>query len=410
MESTKGALQPGGRRERNRTLPVFFVDKYVPPSIESAATLDIQSEGDFHMAKTYKVAVLPGDGIGPEVMAEALRVLDAVEKKYGVTFERTRANVGGAGIDNEGKALPDSTVNICKASDAILFGSVGGPKWESLPPDEQPERGALLPLRKIFGLYANLRPAIIFPSLTGASSLKEEVIAGGFNVLVVRELTGGIYFAQPKGIDGAGRDRVGYDTMRYSVPEIERIAHVAFQAARKRGKKVCSIDKANVLSSSVLWREVVIGIGKEYPDVELTHMYVDNAAMQLVRWPKQFDVLLCENMFGDILSDEAAMLTGSLGMLPSASLAEGTFGMYEPSGGSAPDIAGQGIANPIAQILSAGMMLRYSFAMVEAADAIDNAVARVLDQGYRTRDIFQKKEGEKLVNTREMGDAIVSNL
>ncbi|MCM0082735.1 3-isopropylmalate dehydrogenase [Geomonas sp. Red32] len=362
------------------------------------------------MGKLFKVAVLPGDGIGPEVMAEALKVLDAIEKRYEVKFERTHANVGGAGIDLEGRALPETTVNICKNADAILFGSVGGPKWESLPPDEQPERGALLPLRKIFGLYANLRPAIIFPSLTGASSLKEEVIAGGFDVLVIRELTGGIYFSQPKGIEGEGRERVGVDTMRYSVPEIERITHVAFQAARKRGKKVCSIDKANVLSSSVLWREVVIGIAKEYPDVELTHMYVDNAAMQLVKWPKQFDVILCENMFGDILSDEAAMLTGSLGMLPSASLAEGSFGMYEPSGGSAPDIAGQGVANPIAQILSAGMMLRYSFGMVEAADAIDSAVAKVLDQGYRTRDIYQQKEGEKLVNTKEIGDAIIANL
>jgi 3-isopropylmalate dehydrogenase len=362
------------------------------------------------MAKVFKVAVLPGDGIGPEVMAEALRVLDAVENKYHARFERTRANVGGAGIDNEGKALPETTVAICKTADAILFGSVGGPKWESLPPDEQPERGALLPLRKIFGLYANLRPAIIFPSLTGASSLKEEVIAGGFNVLVVRELTGGIYFSQPKGIEGSGRDRVGVDTMRYSVPEIERITHVAFQAARKRGRKVCSIDKANVLSTSVLWREVVTGIAREYPDVELSHMYVDNAAMQLVKWPKQFDVILCENMFGDILSDEAAMLTGSLGMLPSASLAEGTFGMYEPSGGSAPDIAGQGIANPIAQILSAGMMLRFSFGLVDAADAIDNAVAKVLDQGFRTRDIYQKLAGEQLVNTKEMGDAIIAAL
>jgi 3-isopropylmalate dehydrogenase len=362
------------------------------------------------MAKQFKIAVLPGDGIGPEVMAEALKVLDAVEQKFAVKFERTFANVGGAGIDNEGKALPQSTVDICKASDAILFGSVGGPKWESLPPDEQPERGALLPLRKIFGLYANLRPAIIFPSLTGASSLKEEVIAGGFNVLVVRELTGGIYFSQPKGIEGEGRERIGVDTMRYSVPEIERITHVAFQAARKRGKKLCSIDKANVLSTSVLWREVVTGIAREYPDVALSHMYVDNAAMQLVKWPKQFDVILCENMFGDILSDEAAMLTGSLGMLPSASLAEGSFGMYEPSGGSAPDIAGQGIANPIAQILSAGMMLRYSFGMVEAAEAIDKAVAKVLDQGIRTRDIYQQKAGEKLVNTKEMGDAIIAAL
>jgi 3-isopropylmalate dehydrogenase len=362
------------------------------------------------MVRQFKIAVLAGDGIGPEVMAEALKVLDAIESTYDVRFVRTAANVGGAAIDKEGKALPQTTVDICRSADAILFGSVGGPKWESLPPDEQPERGALLPLRKIFGLYANLRPAIIFPSLTGASSLKEEVIAGGFNILVVRELTGGIYFAQPKGIEGSGRERVGFDTMRYSVPEIERIAHVAFQAARKRGGKVCSIDKANVLSTSVLWREIVIGIGKDYPDVELTHMYVDNAAMQLVRWPKQFDVIFCENMFGDILSDEAAMLTGSLGMLPSASLAEGSFGMYEPSGGSAPDIAGQGIANPIAQILSAGMMLRYSFAMVEAADAIDAAVAKVLDQGFRTRDIFQDKGGEKLVNTKEMGDAIIAAL
>jgi len=355
------------------------------------------------MSADHKIAILPGDGIGPEVMTEALRVLDAVETKYSVKFSRTLANVGGAGIDLEGKALPQTTIDICKAADAILFGSVGGPKWETLPPDEQPERGALLPLRKIFGLYANLRPAIIFPSLTGASSLKEEVISGGFNILVIRELTGGIYFAQPKGIEGAGRDRVGFDTMRYSVAEIERITHVAFLAARKRGKKVCSIDKANVLSSSVLWREIVTTIAKEYPDIELSHMYVDNAAMQLVKWPKQFDVILCENMFGDILSDEAAMLTGSLGMLPSASLAEGTFGMYEPSGGSAPDIAGQGIANPIAQILSMGMMLKFSFGMLEAADAIDSAVAKVLDQGYRTRDIFQSLAGEKLVNTKEMG-------
>jgi 3-isopropylmalate dehydrogenase len=362
------------------------------------------------MSKSYKVAVLAGDGVGPEVMAEALRVLDAVEKKFDVTFERTHANVGGAGIDHEGKALPETTVAICRASDAILFGSVGGPKWEKLPAEEQPERGALLPLRKIFGLYANLRPAIIFPSLTGASSLKEEVIGGGFNILVIRELTGGIYFSQPKGIEGQGRERVGIDTLRYSVTEIERITHVAFQAARKRNKKVCSIDKANVLSSSVLWREIVTTISQEYPDVELSHMYVDNAAMQLVKWPKQFDVILCENMFGDILSDEAAMLTGSLGMLPSASLAEGSFGMFEPSGGSAPDIAGQGIANPIAQILSTAMMLKYSFGMLDAADAIDKAVAGVLDQGFRTQDIFMQKPGEKLVTTKEMGDAILAAL
>jgi len=360
--------------------------------------------------KNFKVAVLPGDGIGPEVMAEALKVLDAVEQKYNVTFSRTHANVGGAGIDLEGKALPQTTIDICKSSDAILFGSVGGPKWESLPPDEQPERGALLPLRKIFGLFCNLRPAIIFPALTGSSSLKEDVIGGGFNILVVRELTGGIYFADPKGVDEVDGVRRGFDTMLYTEPEIERITHVAFDVARKRGKKVCSIDKANVLSSSVLWREVVERVAKEYPDVELSHMYVDNAAMQLVRWPKQFDVMLCGNMFGDIISDEAAMLTGSLGMLPSASLAEGSFGMYEPSGGSAPDIAGQGIANPIAQILSASMMLRYSFAMGDAADAIDKAVEAVLNAGYRTGDIYQGSDGEKKVNTREMGDAIIAAL
>jgi 3-isopropylmalate dehydrogenase len=362
------------------------------------------------MSKLFKVAVLSGDGIGPEVMAEALKVLDAVQAKYDVSFERTFANVGGIAIDEDGQALPEKTVDACKASDAILFGSVGGPKWESLPPDEQPERGALLPLRKIFGLFCNLRPAIIFPALTGASSLKEEVIAGGFNILVVRELTGGIYFAEPKGIEGEGGARTGFDTMKYSDAEVERISHVAFQAARKRGSKVCSIDKANVLSTSVLWREVVERVAKEYPDVALSHMYVDNAAMQLVRWPKQFDVMLCGNMFGDIISDEAAMLTGSLGMLPSASLAEGTFGMYEPSGGSAPDIAGQGIANPIAQILSASMMLRYSFGMIDAADAVDAAVEKTLNQGCRTGDIFMDLEGEKKVNTKEMGDAIIANL
>lgn len=362
------------------------------------------------MSKSFKVAVLSGDGIGPEVMAEALKVLDAVQDKYDVTFERTFANVGGIAIDEDGVALPEKTVDICKASDAILFGSVGGPKWESLPPDEQPERGALLPLRKVFDLFCNLRPAIIFPALTGASSLKEEVIDGGFNLLVVRELTGGIYFAQPKGIEGEGGERTGFDTMKYSDAEVERISHVAFQAARKRDKKVCSIDKANVLSTSVLWREVVERVAGEYPDVELTHMYVDNAAMQLVRWPKQFDVMLCGNMFGDIISDEAAMLTGSLGMLPSASLAEGSFGMYEPSGGSAPDIAGQGIANPIAQILSASMMLRYSFGMIEAADVLDAAVEKTLNQGYRTGDIFQDKDGEQKVNTVAMGDAIIANL
>jgi len=362
------------------------------------------------MSQVLKIAVLPGDGIGPEVMAEAIKVLAVVEKKFDLTLELTYANVGGAAIDEEGKALPEGTVAACRAADAVLFGSVGGPKWEHLPPDEQPERGALLPLRKIFGLFCNLRPAIIFPALTGNSSLKQEIIDGGFDLLVVRELTGGIYFAQPKGIEGKGDDRVGFDTMKYSVAEIERISHVAFQAAQKRSGKVCSVDKANVLSSSVLWREIVERVAKQYPDVKLNHMYVDNAAMQLVRWPKQFDVLLCENMFGDILSDEAAMLTGSLGMLPSASLAEGTFGLYEPSGGSAPDIAGQGIANPIAQILSAAMMLRYSFGLTDAADAIEKAVEKTLDAGFRTGDIYQGVAGERKVSTVEIGAAIVERI
>lgn len=360
--------------------------------------------------KNFKIAVLAGDGIGPEVMAEALKVLAAVEDKFAVKFEKTTANVGGAGIDNEGKALPDSTIAICKAADAILFGSVGGPKWETLPPDEQPERGALLPLRKIFDLFCNLRPAIIFPALTSSSSLKENLISGGLNLLVVRELTGGIYFSDPKGIETVDGVRRGFDTMMYTEPEIERITRAAFDVARKRGSKVCSIDKANVLSTSVVWREVVERVAAEYPDVALSHMYVDNAAMQLIRFPKQFDVMLCGNLFGDILSDAAAMLTGSLGMLPSASLAEGSFGMYEPSGGSAPDIAGQGIANPIAQIMSAAMMLRYSFAMNDAADAIEKAVESVLNAGYRTGDIYQGSAGEKKINTKEMGDAIIAAL
>jgi 3-isopropylmalate dehydrogenase len=372
--------------------------------------LHISFQGDLLMSQSFKVAVLPGDGIGPEVMAEAIKVLEAVEGKFDVSFELTYANVGGIAIDEEGKALPEPTVEACRAADAVLFGSVGGPKWESLPPDEQPERGALLPLRKIFGLFCNLRPAIIFPALIGNSSLKAEIIDGGFDLLVVRELTGGIYFAEPKGIEGEGADRIGFDTMKYSDAEIERIAHVGFKAARKRGGKLCSIDKANVLSTSVLWREVVERVAKEYSDVELTHMYVDNAAMQLCRAPKQFDVMLCGNMFGDILSDEAAMLTGSLGMLPSASLAEGSFGLYEPSGGSAPDIAGQGIANPIAQILSAAMMLRYSFGMTDAAEAVEKAVEKTLNDGFRTGDIYQGHAGEQKVNTADIGAAIIARL
>ena len=351
------------------------------------------------------VAVLPGDGIGPEVMAEARKVLAAVEKKFDLTLAFEEAEVGGIAIDNQGRALPDSTLQVCKSSDAILFGSVGGPKWESLPPAEQPERAALLPLRKIFGLFANLRPAIIFPQLKDASPLKNTTIGEQLDILVVRELTGGIYFGEPKGEDG---DRA-FDTMVYSRQEIERIARVAFEAARSRGKRVHSIDKANVLNNMVLWRKVVIELSQEYPDVELSHMYVDNAAMQLVKNPGKFDVILAGNMFGDILSDEASMITGSLGMLPSASLSEsgsgeGRFGLYEPSGGSAPDIAGQGVANPIAQILSAAMLLKYSFGMDEAYDAIFGAVKGALDGGVRTADIAGS--GESPVSTSVMGDEI----
>jgi len=356
------------------------------------------------MAKSIKLAILPGDGIGPEVMAEAEKVLDVLAKAYDLSIQKKYADVGGIAIDNHGKALPESTIQTCRDADAVLFGSVGGPKWEKLPPDEQPERGALLPLRKIFGLYANLRPAIIFPQLKDASPLKPELIGDHFDVLVVRELTGGLYFGQPKGREG---DRA-VDSMVYTVAEIERIGHVAFKAARIRGKKLCSIDKANVLATSVMWREVMVRLGKEYPDVELSHMYVDNAAMQLVRGPRQFDVLVCENMFGDILSDEASVITGSIGMLPSASLADGSFGLYEPSGGSAPDIAGKGIANPIAQILSAGMLLKYSFGMDAAYQSVYDAIFKVLDKGLRTGDIWT--EGCKKVGTKEIGDAIVAEL
>jgi 3-isopropylmalate dehydrogenase len=364
------------------------------------------AEGASRVEKSFKLAVLPGDGIGPEVMREAIKVLRAVEDRYGVKFETAEANVGGAGIDREGRALPESTVRICKESDAILFGSVGGPRWEKLPPEEQPERGALLPLRKLFGLFANLRPAIVFPALARSSVLRPDIVGDGFDVLIVRELTGGIYFGQPKGREKRGGEDRAFDTLVYTTGEIERIARVAFQAARKRSKKVTSIDKANVLTTMVLWREVVERVGREYPDVALNHLYVDNAAMQLVKNPKQFDVMLADNMFGDILSDEAAMLTGSLGMLPSASLSGTSFGLYEPSGGSAPDIAGKGTANPIAQILSLGMMLKYSFRMEEASREIEAAVAQVLSRNYRTADIASGGPDEKVLGTSEMGDRI----
>ncbi len=362
----------------------------------------------------FQIAVLAGDGIGPEVMREALKVLHAAGEKFSLGFQLTEALVGGAAIDQEGSALPPDTLDACEKADAILFGSVGGPKWESLPPAQQPERGALLPLRKHFGLFANLRPSVCFPTLTHASPLRPDIVAGGFDILCVRELTGGLYFGQPKFTDTEGADPVAVDTMVYKRSEIERVARIAFEAARTRRGKLVSVDKANVLENGVLWRRTLIEIGREYPDVELSHLYVDNAAMQLIRRPREFDVLLAENLFGDILSDELAMLTGSLGMLPSASLgaaragAGRRFGLYEPSGGSAPDIAGQGIANPIAQILSAALMLRYSFGEEAAARAIETAVRAAIDDGLRTGDIFAG-EGRK-VGTAEMGSAVVDHL
>ena len=355
-----------------------------------------------------KIAVLAGDGIGPEVMAEAVKVLEAVQKKFGVELSFTSADVGGCAIDRHGEALPPATLALCEQSDAILFGSVGGPKWESLPPARQPERAALLPLRKHFDLFCNLRPARVFRSLTAACPLRADIVRDGFDVLCVRELTSDIYFGQPKGREGEGLEERAFDTMVYNRFEIRRIARMAFEAARLRRKIVTSVDKANVLTTMVLWREVVIEVAKEYPDVQLNHIYVDNATMQLVRDPHQFDVMLCGNMFGDIISDEAAMLTGSMGLLASASINKDRFGLYEPAGGSAPDIAGRGIANPIAQILSAAMMLRYSFGWDEAAAAIDRAVEATLENGIHTADIAVDRS--RAVGTAAMGDAIVAAL
>ena len=354
-----------------------------------------------------KIAVLPGDGIGPEIIAEAVKVLNAL----GEPFEMETAPVGGAGYEAKGHPLPEDTLKLAKEADAILFGSVGDWKYDTLARELRPEQ-AILGLRKHLSLFANLRPAICYPELTEASSLKPEIIAG-LNILIVRELNGDIYFGTPKGIRTATDGlfpgtREGFDTMRYSEPEVERIAHVAFQAAQKRNKRVCSVDKSNVLETSQLWREVMTRIAKEYPDVELSHMYVDNAAMQLVKAPKAFDVVVTGNFFGDILSDEASMLTGSIGMLPSASLDKDNKGLYEPSHGSAPDIAGKGIANPLATILSAAMMLRYSLGKAEQADRIEAAVQKVLAQGYRTGDI--KTAGCQLVGTKEMGEAVLKAL
>lgn len=367
------------------------------------------------MSRNYSIAILSGDGIGPEVMKQAVKVLDVACARFGFTVQRENCLVGGAAIDAVGCPLPEATVKECEKADAILFGSVGGPKWENLPPDEQPERGALLPIRKHFGLFANLRPGVCLPALKHASPVKNELIPNGFDVLCVRELTGGIYFGQPKGRHEENGDIVAIDTMVYKKTEIERICRVAFTAAMTRDKRVVSVDKANVLQNSILWRETCIEISKEFPEVELSHMYVDNAAMQLIKRPASFDVLVTGNLFGDILSDEMAMISGSLGMLPSASLGQKNdnglyFGMYEPSGGSAPDIAGQGVANPIAQILSLAMLLRYSLGENEAAEAIEAAVNAAIDSGLRTADLFTGAEGETKVSTDEMGDAIVTAL
>ncbi|EHD0128135.1 MULTISPECIES: 3-isopropylmalate dehydrogenase [Vibrio] len=353
--------------------------------------------------KSYKIAVLPGDGIGPEVMAQAHKVLDAIEKKHGIAFERDEHDVGGIAIDNHGCPLPESTIKACEESDAVLFGSVGGPKWEHLPPNDQPERGALLPLRKHFQLFCNLRPAQIHSGLEAFSPLRADISGRGFDIVVVRELTGGIYFGQPKGREGEGATEKAFDTEVYHRFEIERIAKIAFDSARLRRKKVCSIDKANVLQSSILWREVVEEIAKDYPDVELSHMYIDNATMQLIKDPAQFDVMLCSNIFGDIISDECAMITGSMGMLPSASLNESKFGLYEPAGGSAPDIAGKNIANPVAQILSAALMLRYSLGEETAAQDIEAAVSKALSAGELTGDLAGDNPA---LSTSEMGDKI----
>jgi 3-isopropylmalate dehydrogenase len=350
-----------------------------------------------------RIAVLPGDGIGKEIVAQAVRVLRALS----LPLELEEAPVGGAGYEAAGDPLPEATLALARRADAILFGAIGGPQYDTLPRDKRPERG-LLRLRKELGLFANLRPAQVFPELAGASSLKPELVAG-LDVLIVRELTGDIYFGEPRGIATLdGGEREGVNTMRYRESEIRRIARVAFEAARKRGKRLCSVDKANVLETTELWRQVVTGMGKDYPDVQLSHMYVDNCAMQLVRAPKQFDVIVTGNMFGDILSDEASMLTGSIGMLPSASLDERGKGLYEPIHGSAPDIAGQGLANPLATMLSAAMMLRYSLARPAEADRIEAAVRKVLASCLRTADIYT--EGCRKVGTREMGDAVVAAL
>jgi 3-isopropylmalate dehydrogenase len=353
-----------------------------------------------------KIAVLPGDGIGQEIIKQALRVLEAL-RGDGLKVEIEQAAIGGAGYDEQGDPLPASTLELAKSADAVLLGAVGGPKYDQLPRAVRPEQG-LLRIRKELGLFANLRPALVYKELAAASSLKPELVED-LDLMILRELTGDIYFGQPRGQRETGDgEREGFDTMKYSESEIRRIAHVAFTIAGKRNRKLCSVDKANVLDTSILWREVVTEVSKEYPDIELSHMYVDNAAMQLVRAPKQFDVLLTGNMFGDILSDEASMLTGSIGMLPSASLDAQNKGLYEPVHGSAPDIDGKNLANPLAMILSVAMMLRYTFGIEAAAQRIEKAVGSVLQQGLRTQDIYQ--QGNTKVGTSQMGDAVVAAL
>lgn len=350
----------------------------------------------------YRIALVPGDGIGPEVVAETVKVLNKVAERFSHQFEYETVLAGGCAIDAAGKCLPEETVMKCKASDAVLLGAVGGWKWDTLPGDQRPER-ALLGLRKELGLFANLRPALLFEQLADACPLKPSIIEGGLDIVVVRELTGGIYFGE-KGFKDTELGRAAYDVEQYAEEEVRRIAKAAFDMAMKRNKKLTSVDKANVLESSRLWRSVVTETAKDYPEVELSHMYVDNAAMQLVSNPKQFDVIVTSNIFGDILSDEASMITGSIGMLPSASMAKGNFGLYEPVHGSAPDIAGQNKANPMATILSAAMMLRYTFGLLKEADAVERAVKAVLSKGYRTPDIMS--EGMKSIGTTEAGDLI----
>jgi 3-isopropylmalate dehydrogenase len=355
---------------------------------------------------TQRILVLPGDGIGPEIVAEAVKILHALQRDHGLDVTLEEGLLGGCAVDATGEPYPARTQAQARAADAILLGAVGGPRYDSLPRPQRPERG-LLAIRKDLKLFANLRPAVVFPQLAAASSLKPEVVAG-LDILIVRELTGDVYFGEPRGIETRDGERVGINTMIYSESEIRRIAHVAFRAARKRQGRLCSVDKMNVLETTQLWRDVVCEVAAEYPDVALSHMLVDNAAMQLVRNPKQFDVMVTGNLFGDILSDEASMLTGSIGMLPSASLDADGKGLYEPIHGSAPDIAGRGVANPLATILSLGMMLRYSLGRADLAERVEAAVSRVLDQGLRTADIA--RPGEATVGTVAMGDAVAAAL